>query len=200
MFRPVYARRASILMVVPMLFACSKSAGSTSPPLSASPSGGASGSGDSAGVYVHAFCMSLNDWVTSVKDRSADIRADVAAANTLVKRRTQAVKYFGDLADLTGRLVNHVIAEGPPNVDGGEATHAVLVNTFLAAQQIFQEARTTAKSFPVDEARAFKTAFNDSLTALKSASGQIVEALSSLSGGALDAATAADPACQTIGQ
>ncbi|MEA2555617.1 MAG: hypothetical protein QOI60_948 [Actinomycetota bacterium] len=200
MFRPAHARRAAILMMVPMLLACTKSVGSTSATLSASPSGGASGRGDSAAVYVHAFCMSLDNWVTSVKDRSADIRADVAAANTLVKRRTQAVKYFGDLAGLTGRLVNHVIAEGPPNVDGGEATHAVLVNTFLAAQQIFADARTSAKSFPVDKAKAFKKAFNSSLDALKSASGRIVEALSSLSGGSLDAATAADPVCQTIGQ
>jgi hypothetical protein len=191
-------------MVFLTLSACSKSVGSTSASLSVpptlSPTGGASGSGDSAAVYVHAFCLSLNDWVTSVKDRSSSIRADVAAANTLVKRRSQAVKYFGDLADLTGRLVHRVIAEGPPSVDGGEATHAVLVNTFMAAQQIFVAARTAAKSFPVNDAKAFKKAFNNSLIALKSASGQIVEALSSLSGGALDAATAADPSCQTIGQ
>jgi CRISPR/Cas system-associated exonuclease Cas4 (RecB family) len=142
----------------------------------------------------------MNDWVTAIKTRAAQVGPDVASADTLAKRRALAVTYFGDLADLTGQLVDKVKAEGAPNVSGGEASHTVFVNAFTAAQQIFVAAQTTAKSLPVDDAKAFKTAFNDSLTALKSASDQIGTALSALNAGDLDTAAAADSACQTIGQ
>ena len=60
--------------------------------------------------------------------------------------------------------------------------------------------RRRAAVLPVNDAKAFKTAFNNSLSALQSASSQIGTALSSLNGGDLDTAAAADTACQTIGQ
>ncbi len=185
-----------ILVLIPASIACSKSTPAGTPASSAANAGG----GGTAAVYVHALCTSMNDWVTSIKIRAAQVGPDVSSADTLVKRRALAVAYFGDLADLTGQLVDKVKAEGAPNVSGGEASHTVFVDAFTAAQQIFVAAQTTAKSLPVDKAKAFKTAFNNSLTALKSASDQIGTALSALSGGDLDTAAAADSACRTIGQ
>lgn len=189
-------RRAAVLLLLPVLIACSKSSATT-----ASPTGAASGGGGAtAAVYVHSLCTSMNDWVTAIKARAARVGSDVAAANTLVKRRALAVAYFGDMAGLTGQLVDKVRALGPPDVSGGAADHTVFVNAFIAAQQIFVAAQTTAKSLPVDNAKAFKTAFTATLSALQSASTQIGTALNSLNGGDLDTAAAADTACQTIGQ
>ena len=196
MFHTTKLRRATVILLLPVLIACSKSSATT-----ASPTGTASTSGGaSAAVYVHSLCTSMNDWVTAIKARAARVGSDVASADTLVKRRALVVAYFGNMAGLTGQLVDKVKALGPPDVSGGAADHTVFVNAFMAAQQIFVAAQTTAKSLPVNDAKAFKTAFTASLTALQSASTQIGTALSSLNGGDLDTAAVADTACQTIGQ
>lgn len=196
MFHATRLRRAAVMLLLPAFIACSKSSATT-----ASPTGTKSAAGGaSAAVYVHSLCTSMNDWVTAIKARAARVGSDVASADTLVKRRALAVAYFGDMAGLTGQLVNKVKALGPADVSGGAADHTVFVNAFMAAQQIFVAAQTTAKSLPVDNAKAFKTAFTASLTALQSASTQIGTALSSLTGGDLDTAAAADTACQAIGQ
>ena len=192
-------RRAAVLFLLPALIACSKSSSTTTSATGGGTTAAPAG-GDTADAYVQALCSSMNDWVGAIQTRAAQVGPDVQAADTLTKRRDLAVAYFGDLADITGELVDTIKAEGPPDVDGGEASHAVFVSAFTSAQQIFVAAQTTAKSLSVTDAKAFKTQFNSSLDALKNASDQIGTALSSLTSGDLDAAAASDPACQTIGQ
>jgi hypothetical protein len=181
-------RLGSVLLLASALVRCSNAGSSTT----------ATPSGVSAAAYMHSLCTSMADWIDLTRTRVDQLGPEIAAANTLRDRRTLAIAYFGDLAANTGLLVDKIRSEGAPDVEDADANHAVVIEVFTEAQQIFLTAENSARSLPVDRQRTFKLALNRLLTGLTEASDKIESGLLAVNKGALGAAGAADPACQNV--
>jgi hypothetical protein len=152
----------------------------------------------SAETYVSSLCSALQNWITALQEGQAEVQGTVEPGNAESGKQALATFFDGAVAD-TQTMISTVEAIGTPDVDGGDTIAQELLFRFTEAKTALEGTRAQVDTLPTDNPQAFAAAATELGGAIQTQLESVGDALSTISQPDLDAATNADPTCQSLG-
>lgn len=140
-------------------------------------------------------CTSVNDWVTSIQERGANLGSELSGEASQAKEKLD--EFLGQAVEATDTLIAAIDEAGVPDVDGGEDIANALKETFEKAKEALEDAQARVADLPEDDPAAFSeqaaTLGTDIQTAMGDLGSTLEEAPEELTEAAKD-----EPACQEV--
>jgi hypothetical protein len=148
--------------------------------------------------YARATCAGIGGWLGDVVARNRDLQRDLPPIEEPEAAKAMLVDYFGDLVNVTERLLTKLEGLAPPEVEDGEEVHARIVSGVEAARGVIEAALGRAEDLPTDDLDALNAEAREIGAEVRDASDEIGGSFEDLLSSELAMAIAAEPACQEL--
>jgi methyl-accepting chemotaxis protein len=111
--------------------------------------------------WAEDFCTALDDWQTTIQDKSNAMTTELASVTDLTEGRDKLAAFLGDMVDATDEATDAIKDAGAPSTPNGAKISKVFVNGFKEISKEFAKAEAKAEELSTTSPTKFKTQGQD---------------------------------------